>query len=364
MAMTLEQILESIEFWESGVDWGNDLVEGLGTMGFSGAPEKGVIIDAIATLYNDQVNARPLLERLANGGILRIAKARPGEPPARAVTGGGESYIVIDVSQINLIKIINLNGEVVFEDHVLAIAHELKHLEGANDPSFPEINDAEFEEFHNSGADLRGESVSFANNVADSLHRSDKKSANYSVRYTSRDFRYGQFEEGENFSGKSEVDNVIVGRTTTFAGDVGNKIETINRGISRDILLGLDGDDSLSSGGGNDHLWGGEGKDIFDAGEGDDRVHGGDGEDTIIGGEGHDQIDGGHSSGFLGLPTDLQQDTLTYDAFGASVIFRLEGANSNSSRVGNVVVQKLGDVTCSPDCYHSEVESFHCLADG
>ena len=31
---------------------------------------------------------------------------------------------------------------------------------------------------------------------------------------------------------------------------------------------------------------------------------------------------------------------------------------------GRTKFAPLDLVTCSPDCYHSEVESFHCLADG
>src|SRR5690606_16597878 len=119
----------------------------------------------IQRLYQDEVYARPLLERLASSGQLRIAKITWGlRGPAAAYS---TSYIAVDVERISLAKIINVSGNVVFEDPALTIAHELKHLEGATDPAFPSQYDTESDAFVGSGADLMGDAVRFANNVAE-----------------------------------------------------------------------------------------------------------------------------------------------------------------------------------------------------
>ena len=74
------------------------------------------------------------------------------------------------------------------------------------------------------------------------------------------------------------------------------------------IIIGTDGNDSLSGGDGNDNLYGDEGsdslsgglgRDIIDGGSGDDSLSGGRGSDTIDGGSGDDSLSGGRGSDIL-----------------------------------------------------------------
>jgi large repetitive protein len=60
-----------------------------------------------------------------------------------------------------------------------------------------------------------------------------------------------------------------------------------------DLIDGLDGDDTISSGAGNDQVIGGLGDDNITTGSGNDIIYGGDGDDTLNGGSGMDVIFGG-----------------------------------------------------------------------
>jgi Ca2+-binding RTX toxin-like protein len=61
----------------------------------------------------------------------------------------------------------------------------------------------------------------------------------------------------------------------------------------RDLVLGLKGDDAISSGDKHDHVHGGPGNDSIDAGDGRDWVSGGTGNDSITGGLHPDEIHAG-----------------------------------------------------------------------
>ncbi len=74
----------------------------------------------------------------------------------------------------------------------------------------------------------------------------------------------------------------------TLTGDsTGNSIDG---GISDDILMGLGGADTLHGNEGNDSLYGGSGDDILAGGLGNDFLHGGEGADSLDGGLGDDVI--------------------------------------------------------------------------
>ncbi|MEL7028297.1 MAG: hypothetical protein AAGL49_03610, partial [Pseudomonadota bacterium] len=62
---------------------------------------------------------------------------------------------------------------------------------------------------------------------------------------------------------------------------------------SSHVVLGIDGNDILTTGNGADTIEGGDGDDTIDGGDGRDSIDGGSGEDVIDGGGGSDVIDGG-----------------------------------------------------------------------
>ena len=60
-----------------------------------------------------------------------------------------------------------------------------------------------------------------------------------------------------------------------------------------DVLIGTDGDDSISGGSGDDIIFGNGGRDLLNGNEGNDQLFGGAGEDDLKGGAGNDILDGG-----------------------------------------------------------------------
>ncbi len=92
------------------------------------------------------------------------------------------------------------------------------------------------------------------------------------------------------------------GDDTINAGEGNNQVfglagkDTITAGSGDDQIDGGSGDDIIWAGSGDDRIFGGAGNDIL-AGEGsDDRIEGGNGNDTLIGGAGNDKLTGGLGS--------------------------------------------------------------------
>jgi hypothetical protein len=90
------------------------------------------------------------------------------------------------------------------------------------------------------------------------------------------------------------------------------------------LILGLDGndtitgtafDDTIIGGNGNDTLTGGLGIDYLEGNAGNDTVTGSEGDDTLVGGTGNDTLSGGVGNDtVIGLPADAAADTVNGDA--------------------------------------------------
>ena len=100
-------------------------------------------------------------------------------------------------------------------------------------------------------------------------------------------------------------------------------------GISQaDLVLGLDGDDTITGGDGLNVFWGGEGDDTFNGTTGENRMHGQNGNDTLNGGSANDYlagnldddtIDAGNGNDYI-LP-GFGDDTVTAGAGTDFVVF-------------------------------------------
>ncbi|WP_296425649.1 calcium-binding protein [Yoonia sp.] len=89
------------------------------------------------------------------------------------------------------------------------------------------------------------------------------------------------------------------------AGTVGDLIigqdgnDSLSGGATADVLIGGAGNDNLSGGTGDDLIIGRAGNDTLTGGDGADVLMGGDNRDTLIGGNGHDRLDGGSGNDVL-----------------------------------------------------------------
>jgi uncharacterized delta-60 repeat protein len=168
-----------------------------------------------------------------------------------------------------------------------------------------------------------------------------------------------------SLSGDS-VNVSLNGETSTFAAGsvVGLSINDPGGNLSASIaldlpvmLIGGDGNDSISTAGGGDRLYcgagddtvtAGAGKDIIFGGFGDDQLDGGDGDDRILGESGADSISGGAGNDWLfgGSPFHPTADDSVY-ADGADSIAggdgrdRLFGNEGNDALAGNAGPDRL-----------------------
>ncbi len=96
-------------------------------------------------------------------------------------------------------------------------------------------------------------------------------------------------------------DGFCLGLTPQRAEDLGFQVQIgtdgtdvlVGGNTTRDLIIGLAGDDILTGAGAGDVICGGPGDDIITAGAGDDRVSGGPGNDDITLGSGNDKARGG-----------------------------------------------------------------------
>ncbi|MEX5575622.1 calcium-binding protein [Pseudomonas lijiangensis] len=101
-----------------------------------------------------------------------------------------------------------------------------------------------------------------------------------------------------------------------------------------DVLSGRAGDDLLSGGEGRDTLYGEEGNDTLLGGLGNDTLSGGAGNDTLDGGAGNDSLEGGKGSDTYVYRKGSGQDTISNYAYNDTTankldVVRLEGLNTS-----------------------------------
>ncbi|MBX8505522.1 calcium-binding protein [Pseudomonas lijiangensis] len=128
--------------------------------------------------------------------------------------------------------------------------------------------------------------------------------------------------------------------------------DTITGYATADELTGLEGDDVLSGRGGDDLLSGGEGRDTLNGEEGNDTLLGGLGNDTLSGGAGNDTLDGGAGNDSLegGKGSDIYifrkgsgQDTINNYAYNDTTANKLDVVRLEGLNTGDVSIRRESD---------------------
>jgi Ca2+-binding RTX toxin-like protein len=101
--------------------------------------------------------------------------------------------------------------------------------------------------------------------------------------------------------------------------------DTITGGAEKDVIWGRAGDDVIDAGDGNDKVFGDNGNDMLTGGLGDDRLYGGIGDDTLDGGDGDDFLHGG--AGADSMLGGVGNDTLAGDSTAGDVLDGGDGEN-------------------------------------
>jgi Ca2+-binding RTX toxin-like protein len=139
---------------------------------------------------------------------------------------------------------------------------------------------------------------------------------------------------------QSGDDTVIVGdmtgtgvRTVAADGGVGNDTLNALQQVARNVsllLLGGDGDDTLTGGAGND---------VLDGGAGNDTLSGGAGADVLVGGDGDDTLDGGKDGSQDVLIGGAGNDTFVRYQVGTSG-FQFDEIAADVQATDTVIVRK------------------------
>src|SRR5439155_11455513 len=147
----------------------------------------------------------------------------------------------------------------------------------------------------------------------------------------------------------NDVITTAGGNDVIFAG-AGN--DMVGAGAGLDWLRGMAGDDALDGGGDNDRLNGGFGNDALGGGGGDDLLRGEAGNDLLDGGGGNDAMFGGVGNDTL---TGASGDDTLWGGFGDD---SLNGGSGNDS-VGGVLGTNSLTGGNGPDTFHVRALAFN-----
>jgi Ca2+-binding RTX toxin-like protein len=129
------------------------------------------------------------------------------------------------------------------------------------------------------------------------------------------------------------LDTTATSGQTIVIGAQGDDTITLNAAGS--VAMGGGGNDILRGGDGNDGLYGGAGDDLLEGGRGNDWLVGGAGNDTLIGGDGVD------SAGFYIVPGGSQNATVTISGYDSAIggFKVMHGSDVRASLVWNTSAQ-------------------------
>ena len=115
-----------------------------------------------------------------------------------------------------------------------------------------------------------------------------------------------RFSNGDILTEDDILRRMLTTRTGTYQGSANQDVivggqgnDTMSGNGGDDILWGAEGDDQLNGGAGYDDLRGGNGADVLDGGADNDRLAGGNGNDVLLGGSGYDTLSGGSGNDTL-----------------------------------------------------------------
>jgi hypothetical protein len=188
-----------------------------------------------------------------------------------------------------------------------------------DEPTVANLNSANFDY---DGATLRKQNI-----ISEEMGYDHNIQRSYLSGIVDFDLRFGHFVTDQSYTNGNKVDII------RFDSEEADNIDlSLRTDKSRDLLFGLDGNDTIKSGGGNDYLYGGKGNDALYGGDQDDNLSGGTendlldggtGSDHLYGGRGNDTLKGGDDSDYLegGGGTDIE-----YGGSGADIFEFSNGA--------------------------------------
>ncbi len=150
-------------------------------------------------------------------------------------------------------------------------------------------------------------------------------------------------EGQDSISGGAGNDTLLGGKDNDFVdGGIGN--DSIRGDANEDIIRGGDGNDSLFGGKGNDQLFGDAGDDFLSGDQGNDTLTGGLGNDRFVlsAGGGLDIItDFGNGSDFIQVPAGVNISDILIQAAGVNTLLSLRSTGEQLAQLNNVQASSI-----------------------
>jgi len=238
----------------------------------------------LQNMYNN--NSTGDLQSLLEGADFNIRIAQMSQIPG-ITEFGSVKFVAVNLEPNDIFM--NDHGKMVNSTVDLNLVHELDHLlADSTDPS-------DTDPFGSGEAvfDDKGDAVRMQNEVAHDMGWTDEVQASYFGSAVVGDARAVQLQMDSSYSDDHHVDISIIDSAAT--NDVIDLSQRPNDPAI--VMLGLDGNDTLTSGTGDDWVYGGAGDDSLSGLGGNDHLYGEGGNDIILGGDGNDTINGGAKPG-------------------------------------------------------------------
>jgi Ca2+-binding RTX toxin-like protein len=278
--MAWSDVAAKIKFW--GIDGSPAQVNGVNAAGYGTAfdpADKSEILDALLFLYINSPKAQALLEEgVATRDIWLFKNTATG------VNSGSKARLNSGTASIDMIQAKNLrwmgrDGRFQLENVGGNVIHELVHaIKGYDDLVSNDFNAADFDHI--------GQTQRLTNDI---LQEAGYPFGYFQVGYAADfDVAPSIFRSDISYTEDNAIDIAYFDRPTNRTPDVLDlSLRTDN---SKDLIIGLGGNDRINGGAGRDYLYGGVGDDTISGGSGDDVLHGGD-RKTAIEDDGVDTAD-------------------------------------------------------------------------
>jgi Ca2+-binding RTX toxin-like protein len=222
---------------------------------------------SLASIYGT-LEGRVMLDLSVSSGRHLIFRNNEGGGNSAEL---GSQVVRYDLPGVADVSFISSKGNIVQYPIAAALAHELAH-------AILSLDDVKPLNYVTPGQDYVGETVDFVNAIHAGLGIEDRNS--YLGFVYNSDLNQIGMMQGQSLSDGKTVGLVLVNNSNEFS-----VMDTSDRGDAV-VLVGLDLNDTITSGAGDDYLYGGDGDDILQGSIGKDVVHGNAGEDFLVGNSG------------------------------------------------------------------------------
>ncbi|RXT50587.1 calcium-binding protein [Bradyrhizobium betae] len=234
--------------------------------------EKADILAALEDLYDHSATARSMLDAATAGEDIWLMKSING-----STSKPGTGTAKIDLESVPEFWWMGSDGKFHQEQLGGNVIHELIHaVYGYDDLRDPTtglaLGNYDHRDYNNPNFDFLGQTVRLQNQIFQERNFEEGYSqVGYDAAF---DIAPSLFRKDISYTEGQLIDLAYFDNAGNLAPNVLDL--SLRTDSSRDLIIGLAGDDRINGGAGRDYLYGGAGNDTISGGSGDDVIHGGD----------------------------------------------------------------------------------------